>query len=104
MKTTKLLLLLGFLLPGALIPFEAQAAITIATQTPVYDPTAFGNQGGYSFNNLSLPAGTTIGTTALQIDIPLSTSINLTSLGTGYNYSFGMNGLNPAIPCPGWSS
>jgi len=98
MKTTKLLLLLGSLLPGALIPFDAQATIITGTQTPVYDSTLFGNLGGYSFNNLSLPDGTTIGSTALQIDIPLSTSITLTSLGTGYNYSFGMAGLNPAIP------
>jgi hypothetical protein len=98
MKTTKLLLLLGSLLPGALISFDVQADIIIGTQTPVYDPTAFSNQGGYKFDNILLPSGTSIGSTALNIDIPLSTSINLTSLGTGYNYSFGMSGFNPLIP------
>lgn len=97
MKTIKLLLLLGSLLPGALIPFDAQATITTVTQTPVYDSTLFGNVGGYSFNNLSLPNGTSIGSTALQIDIPLSTSITLTSLGTGYNYGFGMAGFSPLV-------
>jgi hypothetical protein len=98
MKTTKLFLLLGFLLPGALISFDAQADIIIGTQTPVYDPTAFNNAGGYSFNSILLPGGTSIGSTALNIDIPLSSSITLTSLGTGYNYSFGMNGFNPLVP------
>jgi hypothetical protein len=101
MKTTKLLVLLGSLLPGALMPFAAQATFTTTTQTPVYDPTAFNNAGGYTFNNLFLPGGTSIGSAALELDVPLSTSITLTSVGAGYNYSFGMAGLAPEVPNSG---
>ena len=101
MKTTKLLLLAS-LLPGGLIPFAAQATIDIPPQTPVYDSTAFDTAGGgYAFDNLSLPANTTIGSTALEIDIPLTTSITLADVGLGYNYGFGMAGLNPTISSGG---
>jgi len=99
-NTPKLLLLLSFVLSSALFPLDAQANIEF-TVTPVYDPTVFGSAGGgYRWDNLTLQ-GTQIGNTAQYLQLNLTQPITLTDAGAGYNYGFGLGGLDPMIDYQG---
>jgi len=101
MNTPKLLLLLSSVLSSALFPLDAKANIEFSV-TPVYDPIAFGPAGGgYGWAGLTLPVNTQIGSTAQYLQLNLTQPITVTDAGAGYNYGFGMSGLDPTIAYQG---
>jgi len=101
MNTSKLLLLLSSVLSSALFPLGAQANIEFGV-APVYDPNTFGPAGGgYGWSNLVPDNPTHIDDTPLYLQLNLTDSITLTDAGAGYNYGFGLSGLDPKIAYQG---
>ncbi len=79
-----------------LVPESKGINFNVSADT--YDPTAFGGKGGWPSGSITLPPGTAIGATPLNLNLFLSHDLVLTdSEGTGSeSLGFGMGGLNPA--------
>ena len=91
----------ALLFAGVLLVSNAQAVQTFNV-TPTYNPDLYGaGMPGWESGDIPLDLGTTIGGTALELQLTLSQDITLASLGTGYNYGFGMGGLDPEIATDG---
>jgi hypothetical protein len=100
MKTFKAPIAACLLIAGFVCLPHARADLDF-TITPTYDPTLFGGQGGWTSGDTLFSLGATDYSAGLQLDLLLTQDVTLTDLGSGYNYGFGMGGLDPEIPTNG---
>src|SRR5664280_3007167 len=88
----------ALLFAGVLLVSNAQTVQTFDDVKLTNNPISFGiGTPGWESGDIQLAPRTTIGGTPLELRLNLSQTITLTSLGSRYNYRFGMSGLTPAI-------
>ena len=102
MKIHNHCVIVGSIMAGALLCSTA-GALGAVFQFNVgadnYNPTLFFSRaGGWTSGGIALPAGTTISTTPIEIDLNLSHNLTTANASLGHeDYGFGLGGLNPQI-------